>query len=102
MIAGVGAFAHHARFAERNCEIRAGILRAIVGLAVEMLVLEEQHGIVGANGGAQQSADIERGGRHHHAQAGDVREDNFAALAVINGAAGEISADGNANDRGAI
>ena len=98
--ADVGAFAHDARFAERNGEIRAGIFGAVVGLAVEMLVLEEHHRIVAANGGAQQAGDVERGGRHDHAQAGTMREDRFAALAVIDAAAGEIAADGNANHRG--
>ena len=86
--ADVGAFAHHARLAKRNREIRARILGAIVGLAVEMLVLEEQHRIIAANGRAQQAANIERRRRHHHAQAGNMREDDFAALAVIDRAAG--------------
>jgi len=59
--ADVGAFAHDICFAERDGEIRAGILRAIVGLAIKMFVLEEEHRIVGANRGAQEAADIEGG-----------------------------------------
>ncbi len=66
--ADVGAFAHDARFAEGDGEIRAGIFRAIVGLAIEMFVLEKHHGIVGPNRGAQQAANVEGRGRHHHAQ----------------------------------
>ena len=95
--ADVGAFAHHARLAKRNGEIGAGIRRAIVRLAVEMLVLEEHHRIVAADGGAQQAAEIQRGRRHHHAQTRAMRENHFAALAVIDPAAGQIAADGSAN-----
>ena len=100
--ADVGAFAHDARFAERDGEIRAGIFRAIVGLAIEMFVLEKHHGIVGPNRGAKKAANIEGGGRHHHAQAGDMRENNFAALAVINRAAGEVAANRHAHDDGSF
>ena len=67
-----------------------------------MLVLEEQHGIIGADRGTQQAAYVERSGRHHHAQAGNVREDHFAALAVIDRAAGEIAADRDANHDGRL
>ena len=42
--ADVAAFAHHARLAERNGELRSRIFRAVVGLAVEVLVFEEHHG----------------------------------------------------------
>ncbi len=41
---------------------------------------------------------IERGGRHHHTQPRAMRENRFAALAVVNRAASEITADGHAND----
>src|ERR1700735_1175598 len=96
--ANVRPFAHDIRFTEWDGEIRAGILRAIVRLAIEMFVLEEKHGIVGANRGAQQAANVERCGRHYHAQAGNVREHHFAALAVINRPTREVAADGNAYD----
>ena len=96
------AFAHHARLAKWDREISAGIRGAIVRLPVEVLVLKEQHRIVRANRGAQQPANIERGRRHHHAQPGNVREDYFAALAMVNGTAGEVAADGNANHRRAF
>ena len=56
--ADVGAFGDDLRFAEGNGEVGAGIFGAIVGLAIKMLVLEKQHRIVAANGGAQQA------GRH--------------------------------------
>src|SRR5580693_6366574 len=94
----VCTFAHYARFTERNCEISARVLRTIVRLAIEMLVLEEQHRIVGANGGAQQTAHIQGGGRHYHTQPGNVREDHFSTLAVINRAAGKVAANGDAHD----
>ena len=91
--ADVGAFGDEAGFAEGNGVIGAGIFGAVVGLAIEMLVLEKHYGIVAADGGAQQAGDVERGGWHDDAQAGTVSEDGFAALAVINRAAGEIAAD---------
>src|ERR1700722_1926991 len=65
-----------------------------------MFVLEEHHRIVAANCGAQHARDIERSRRHHDAQARAVREDRFAALAVIPAAAGEIAADRDTNHRG--
>ena len=65
-------------------------------------MLEEHDGIVAANGGAQQAGDIERGGRHHHAQARAMRENRFAALAVIHRAAGKIAADGHAQHGGRL
>src|ERR1700683_1567385 len=100
--ADVGAFAHDARFAEWDGEIRSGIFRTVVGLAIEMFVFEKQHGIIGTNRGAQEAADIEGGGRHHHAQARHVSEDDFAALAMVNRAAGEVTADRYAHDDGSL
>src|ERR1700683_4955935 len=96
--ADVGAFAHDARFAEWDGEIRSGIFRTVVGLAIEMFVFEKQHGIIGTNRGAQQAANVEGGGRHHHAQARNVSEDDFAALAMVNRAAGEVTADRYTDD----
>src|SRR6266478_2381578 len=97
-----GAFFHDARFAEGDGVVGTGILGAIVRLAIEMLVLEEHHGIVAAEGGTQKPGDIEGGGGHHDAKAGAVRENGFAALAVINAAAGEITADSHAEHRGTL
>src|SRR5712664_2384811 len=94
------AFLDEAGFAEGNGVVGPGIFRAIVGLAVEMLVLEEHHRIVAADRGAEKAGNVEGGGRHDHAQAGAMREDGFAALAVVNAAAGEVAADGYAQHRG--
>src|SRR5579863_10480438 len=94
----VCTLAHHASFTERNCEISAGVLRAIVRLAIEMLVLEEQHRIIGANGSAEQTAHVQSRGRHYHSQPGDMREGDFSTLAVINRAAGQVAANGDAHD----
>ena len=100
--ADVGAFFDEAGFAERDGVIGTGIFGAIVRLAVEMFVLEEHHRVVAADRGAQQAGNVERGGGHDDAQARAMREDRFAALAVIDAAAGEIAADGDANHRGAF
>src|SRR5712691_7664150 len=48
--ADLRAFANETRLAERNREIGPGIFRAVVRLAVKMLVLEEHHRVVAANG----------------------------------------------------
>ena len=91
----MGAGFHDFRLAEGDGVIGAGMRRAVVGFAVEALVFQEQHGIVAADGGAQQAAGVEGVRRKNHVQAGNVRENAFAALAVIDGAAVQISADGH-------
>src|ERR1700722_6266242 len=98
--ADVSAFFDESRFAERNGVVGSGIFGAVVGLAIKMFVLEEHHRIVAANRGAQHSRDVERGRWHDDAQAGAMRKDRFAALAVIDAAAREVAADRNANDGG--
>src|SRR4030081_2837093 len=92
--ADVAAFFDYAGFAERNGIVGPGIFGTIVRLAVKMLVLEKHYGIVATYGGAQEPRNVQRGGWHDHAQAGAMRENGFAALTVINAAAGEITADG--------
>ena len=59
----VGSLANHLGLAERNHEIRSRIRRLVVGLAVEVLVLEKEHGIVAADGGPQEAVGVERGRR---------------------------------------
>src|ERR1700683_5434335 len=95
--ADVAALSHNPSLAERNGEIFAGIKRPVIRLAVKMLMLEKQHRIVGADGGAQQAANIERGRRHHDAEARNVRESYLTALTVVNRATGEVAADSHAN-----
>src|ERR1700745_2016668 len=85
------AFFDQPRLAERNREIRTWIFGAVIGLAVEMLVLQEHHGIVAADSRAQQPGYIQRRRRHHHPQPWTVREDRFATLAVIHGSAREVA-----------
>ena len=96
--ADVAALFYDAGLAERNRKIGPGMLRAVVRLAVEMLVLEEHHRVVAADGCAQKTRDVQRRGRHHHTQARAVRKYRFAALAVIHPPAGQVAADGHAND----
>ena len=93
----VVARTHNLGFAERNHVIRPGIRRAAEGLAIEPLVLEKQHRIVAADRGAQQAVGVESVGWENHADAGSVGEDALAALRVVDRAAGEIAADGDAD-----
>src|SRR2546425_6018082 len=94
----IRAFSYRARLPEGNRKIRPGIFRAVVGLAVQVLVLEKQDRVIAADGRAQKAGYIEGGGRHHHAEAWTVREDRFAALAMIDAAAGEVAADRHAKN----
>jgi hypothetical protein len=64
-------------------------------------VLEEEDGVVAADGGAQKAVGVEGVGGKDNAQAGSVGEDAFAGLGVVNGAAGKVAADGHADDGGA-
>src|ERR1700676_92427 len=96
--ADLGAFRNHASFAERDGVIGAGVFGAIVGLAIEMLVLEKHDRIVAADSGAEKTGDIKSRGRHHDAEAGAMGENRFAALAVVDGAASQIAANRYPND----
>src|SRR6266851_6354604 len=98
--ADFAAFFDDVRFAEGNSVVGSGIFGAIVGLAIEVLVLEEHHRIIAADGSAEQPGDIERRGGHDDAKAGAVREDRFTALAVVDAAAGEVAANRYAQHRG--
>src|SRR5271154_3758937 len=100
--AHVRALSRDPRFAERHGIVGTGVSRAVVRLAVKMLVLEEHYWVVRAYRRPQQAAKIERRRRHHHSQPRNVGENYFAALAVINPATGQITADGHADHRRAF
>ena len=89
-----------ARFAERDHKTRPGGGGAVIHLAVELLVFEEEHRVIAADGGSEQSCGVFGIGREHDAEAGNVGEVHLAALAVIDGTAVEIAADGDADDHG--
>ena len=63
-----------------------------------MLVLEEQHRIVAADRGPQQADGVDRGRRKRDADAGTVREDALARLAVVRAAAAQVPANRRADD----
>src|ERR1035441_6623903 len=92
----VRSWANDLRLTERNGELMARIRRAAKGLAIEPLMFQKQYWIVAANRSAQQSIRIQRIGRKHHAQPWNVREDAFAALRVVDGAAGQVAANRHA------
>src|SRR5688500_2389211 len=72
--------------------------RAIVWLAIEPLVLEEQDGVVAADCGPQQPARIERIRGHNHSQTRYMCERDLAALAVVHRTAVKVAANWHAND----
>ena len=76
----VAAFFPDPRLAKRNHEIRPGIRRPAKGLAIQPLVLQEQHRIIAADGGSQQPVGIQRVRGKADAQPGRVRENALAAL----------------------
>ena len=94
----VGAGPADGRAAEGNREVRAGIRALVVRLAIQVLVLEEEHRIVAADRRAQQPRRVLGGRRVDDAQAGAVREDALAGLAVVQPAAAQVSADRHADD----
>src|ERR1700756_1747159 len=73
------AFLDQTRFAERDGVVGARIFGAIVGLAIEMFVLEEHHGIIAANRGPEKTGDIKGCAWHYNAQSRTVGKDGFAA-----------------------
>src|SRR3984893_3792048 len=92
----IRAFPYRAGLPEGNRKIRSGIFRAVVGLAIEVFMLEEQDWVIAADGGEQKAWYVQSGRRHHHPEAWAVRENRFAALAVIHAAAGEVATDRHA------
>ena len=64
-------------------------------LAKQVLVLEEQHRVLAAEGGAEQPGGVARARRHDDDEAGDVGEDRLAALGVPDRPAGQVAADGD-------
>ena len=89
----IGAFAADRGLAERHHVVAARVFALVVGLAVEVLVLEEQHRVVAADRRPQQPGRVLRVRRKHDADARAVREDALARLAVVRRAAAEVAAD---------
>ncbi len=83
--------------AERNHVVGSGIRRAAVSLAVKTFVFQKQDRIVATNRSAQQSRGIQGIRGEHHTQAWNMCEDALPALRVINRAAGQVSANRDAN-----
>ena len=97
----VPPFTYDARLREWDGVVGAGVGTLVVGLAVQMLMLEEQHRILRAQRRSQQSIGVERVGRHHDVQARDMGEHHLAALAVVDRAAAQVTPGGDADDDGA-
>ena len=62
-------------------------------------MLQKHYWIIAADGRAQEAIGIERIGWKHHPHSGGMSEDALAALGVVDGAASEVSPDGDADDR---
>ena len=83
----VRPLAQHLGLAERDHVVGAGVHPLVVRLAVQVLVLEEDHRVVAPDGRAQQAVGVKRRARADDAQAGAVREQRRAGLRVVDGAA---------------
>src|SRR3989442_1303145 len=97
----VPPFPHDPGLAERDHGVRARVRGLVVRLAVEVLVLEEQHRVVAADRGAEQAVGVERGARAQDAESGDGREHDRAGLGVVDRAALQVAAVGDPHDEGA-
>src|SRR5205085_1025149 len=86
---------------ERNHEAVGRVLRFVVSLPVEVLVFEEEHGVVAAYRRAQESVRVERVRGVDDSKARYVREESVARLRVVDRSALEVAADGAAYDDGA-
>ncbi len=75
-----------------------GIRRLVVGLTVQVLVLEEEHRIFAADGGPQETVGIQRRGRTDHPQTRHAGEDGRPGLGVIDRAALQVAAVGDPDD----
>ena len=78
---------------ERNLKLpgREGITG--VGLAQQVLVLEEHHRVLGLQRRPQQPDRVRGPGRHHDGETGNVGEDRLPGLGVPDGPAGHVAAD---------
>src|SRR5512140_726735 len=92
------AASDYPRLAKRNAKFGPGIDPLVVGLPVEMLVLEEEYGVVTPDRRPKESRGVERGRRHDHPKAGDVREGDLSRLRVIGPASGKVASDRHADD----
>ena len=92
------AFAAQLCAAEGNHEVLAGVLALVVGLPVQVLVLEEQHRVVRTNRRPQQTGRVHGVRRIHDADPRAVHEDALARLAVVRPAAAQVAANRHAND----
>src|ERR1044071_4993583 len=95
----IAAFPRDPRFAKRYHIVRAGILRLVISLTIEMLMLKEEHRIIRTDRRAQQSISIKSIGREDYAQSRYMCEDRFTALAMIDSTAFQITAYRHAHNR---
>src|SRR5262249_35893371 len=87
----IGAFSHNPGFSERYHEIASRVAALVVGLAIQMLVLEKQHRIVRSYCSAEKAIRVERSGRHHNSPSGNGAEQRNPRLAMVNGAAAQVA-----------
>src|SRR4051794_15565854 len=92
---------HDLCLSERNRVIRTGMRRTIVRLAIEFLVFEEQNRVLRPDRCPEKAACVECIRREYHAQAGNVCERYFAALAMVNRPPCQVPPDWNPHDHGA-
>ena len=84
-------------FTKGNGKLRPRIRRPAIGLPVESLVFQKKHRIVAADCGAQQPVGVQCIRWKDYAQPWNMRKDALAGLRVVDGAAGQIAADGHAD-----
>ena len=83
-----------------NHVVGPGVDALVVRLAVEVLVLEEEHRVVAADRRPQEAVRVEGVRGHDDAQARDVRHEHGARLRVVDGAAADVAARRHADHDG--
>src|SRR5437588_219268 len=76
----IRAFPNDSRLAKWNHVLRTGIGSASERFAIETLMFEEEHGIIRADCGTQQTVGIESVRRKYHAHSRPMRKQTLSAV----------------------
>ena len=97
----IGALVDHARLAERDEVIAAGLRRTGVHPAIQPFVLQEEDRVFGSRGRLDESLGIGGGGGIDDIPARDMGKEGLD-IRRMPGAALDVSADGDPNDHGGV
>jgi hypothetical protein len=96
----IRAFPDDPGLAERDHVLRSRVASFVVDLPVQMLVLEEDHGILAPDRRAEQAVGVLGGSGHDDTETRCVCKEGLTGLGVIGPASLQVSTVGNAHDDG--